>query len=412
MKICYNVSAMIANNALNKNDNKLAQSLQRLSSGLKIVEAKDNPAGMAMGKRMNAQLTGLAAATQNSSDAVSVIETADGALSEVHDILQRMNELAVKASTGTLSDNDRATIQEEVKQLKSEITRIANDTQFNGETLLNGNFDFRGYTTNPNVNVGYYSDQVVLGAYGIGGITDNAGAAANIILDTDGNIQNADDLVGGSVTGLAQGTYTDTSATPNVTYTVDTDFPADAKIVGVNGNILKIKSDSNADFEINLKFYRSADAPGAVPAPQTISVNNMQLDITGIGAMTMQTGSQEGQILDIRIPTVSLEELGIKSLDMSTAKNAMEGIESIKGAIQYISSVRSRLGAYQNRLEHTISNLDITSENMTAAYSRIMDVDMAEEMTQYTTMQVISQASMSMLAQANERPAQVLQLLQ
>lgn len=383
MKICYNTSAMIANNALNKNDNKLARSLQRLSSGLKVVEAKDNPAGMAMGKRMNAQLTGIAAATQNSSDAISVIETADGALSEVHDILQRMNELAVKASTGTLSDKDRATVQEEVKQLKDEITRIASDTQFNGENLLDGNFDMKGYTDNPNVKVGYYSDQVVPGIY-------NITAAPVINLDADGNIVDTvpSSLVGKPIGGLP--------------------MAPDAQIAEVNGNILKITSSSKADFEINLKINGS----GGVTTVNMATAPGMQLNIAGIGAMTMQTGSKEGQVLDIRIPTISLEELGIKNLDMSTAESAMEGIDSVKGAIEYVSNVRSRLGAYQNRLEHTISNLDITEENMTAAYSRIMDVDMAEEMTEYTTMQVISQASMSMLAQANERPAQVLQLLQ
>ena len=136
MRICYNASAMIANNALNKNDNRLAQSLQRLSSGLKVVEAKNNPAGMAMGKRMNTQLTGISSATQNSNDAISVIETADGALTEVHDILQRLNELGVKASTGTLSESDREIVQKEAAQLKEEITRIAATTQFNGQTLL------------------------------------------------------------------------------------------------------------------------------------------------------------------------------------------------------------------------------------------------------------------------------------
>lgn len=370
---------MIANNALNRNDNRLAQSLQRLSSGLKIVEAKDNPAGMAMGKRMNAQLTGIAAATQNSSDAISVIETADGALSEVHDILQRMNELAVKASNGTLSNDDRATVQEEIKQLKDEITRIANDTQFNGETLLNGNFDFKGYTNNGNVQVGYYSDQVVPGIYTVNGPA--------VTLDANGEIPAAAAaaLVGQPVTGIT--------------------MAPDAKITEVNGNILKIQSSAKADFEINLKIDGSGGAT-------TVNLTNMELNITGIGSMTMQTGSKEGQILEIRIPTISLEELGIKKLDMSTAEGATEGINSVKGAIEYISNVRSRLGAYQNRLEHTISNLDITDENMTAAYSRIMDVDMAEEMTEYTTVQVITQASMSMLAQANERPAQVLQLLQ
>lgn len=388
MRICYNVSAMIANNALNRNDDKLTQSLKRLSSGLKVVEAKDNPAGMAMGKRMNAQIKGISVATQNSSDAISVIETADGALSEVHSILQRMNELSIRASTGTLSDEDREKVQDEVEQLRSEISRIARDTQFNGETLLNGNFDLKGYTNQEDVKVGYYSDYVTAGTYGITGLT--------VQLDDKGEVNGAG-LVGTAVVGLPLDTAVGNGK-------VDVELPADAKVTEVVGNKIKITSEANSDFEINLKVYGTPNA--------TVNINNMRMDITGIGAMTMQIGANEGQTLDIRIPTISLEELDIKNLDMRTADSAQESINNIKSAILYVSSARSRLGAYQNRLDHCISNLDITSENMTAAYSRIMDADMAEEMTEYTTLQVIAQSSMSMLAQANERPAQVLQLLQ
>lgn len=377
MKICYNTPAMIANNALTRNDNRLSQSLQRLSSGLKVVEAKDNPAGMAMGKKMNAQIKGIGVASQNSSDAISVIETADGALAEVHDILQRMNELAVKASTGTMSDIDRATIEEEIKQLKEEITRIANDTQFNGQPLLNGNFDLKGYTDNDNVKVGYYSDSVTPGIYEITSI--------NYTLDGSGNIDPNSAITMVKVT----------TGTPA--------FPSDAQVTEVIGNILKITSAGDPTFEINIKI-----TPGTASA----SISNLKLDLTGIGAMTMQVGANEGQTLDIRIPTIALEEMGLKDLSIGNVDGASKAIDSVNGAIKYISSARSRLGAYQNRLEHSISSLDITSENVTAAYSRIMDVDMAEEMTEYTTIQVISQASMSMLAQANERPAQVLQLLQ
>lgn len=379
---------MIANNALNRNDDKLTQSLKRLSSGLKVVEAKDNPAGMAMGKRMNAQIKGISVATQNSSDAISVIETADGALSEVHSILQRMNELSIRASTGTLSDEDRKKVQDEVEQLRSEISRIARDTQFNGETLLNGNFDLKGYTNQEDVKVGYYSDYVTAGTYGITGLT--------VQLDDKGEVNGAG-LVGTAVAGLPLGAAVGNGK-------VDVELPADAKVTEVVGNKIKITSEANSDFEINLKVYGTPNA--------TVNINNMRMDITGIGAMTMQIGANEGQTLDIRIPTISLEELDIKNLDMSTADSAQESINNIKSAILYVSSARSRLGAYQNRLDHCISNLDITSENMTAAYSRIMDADMAEEMTEYTTLQVIAQSSMSMLAQANERPAQVLQLLQ
>ena len=139
---------------------------------------------------------------------------------------------------------------------------------------------------------------------------------------------------------------------------------------------------------------------------------DLDLDLEGFGAMDMQIGANEGQQLGIRIPKMSLENMGISNIDLSTAEGANEAIDKVDEAIKYVSASRSRLGAYQNRLEHTVNNLDISSENMTAAYSRIMDVDMAEEMTEYTTVQILSQASTSMLAQANERPSQVLQLLQ
>ena len=138
----------------------------------------------------------------------------------------------------------------------------------------------------------------------------------------------------------------------------------------------------------------------------------VEVDVTGIGAMRLQIGSNEGQILGVRIPEISLENLGLENIDVSTAEGAADALSRMENANAYISSVRSRLGAYQNRLESSINSLDITSENMTAAYSRIMDVDMAEEMTNYTTYQVMTQAGTSMLAQANERPSQVLQLLQ
>lgn len=386
MKISYNAPAMIAHNALTRNDNRLTESLKRLSSGLKVVEAKDNPAGMAMGKRMNSQLKGLSVATQNSSDAVSAIETADGALSEVHDILQRMNQLAVKASTGTLSDADRSAVEDEIVQLKAEITRIADTTQFNGEILMNGNFDLRGYSSEPDVKIGYYSDQVTAGTYIINGLTVDF---------VDGKIdQNT------IVCNLEQN-----ATLPALS------FPDDAAIKA-SGNKLIITSKKNADFEMTLKITPPPkDMNGEINGQVDIT-NTINADITGIGAMTMQIGSNEGQVLDIRIPTISLDELGIKDMTMADIESAWESIDSIDGAIEYVSAARSRLGAYQNRLEHCISNLDIISENMTAAYSRIMDADMAEEMTEYTTVQVISQASMSMLAQANERPAQVLQLLQ
>lgn len=371
MRISYNASAVIANNSLLKSDNKLSESLARLSSGLKIVNAKDNPSGLAMSKRMNAQIEGVDVATQNAGDGISVIEIADGTLSEIHDMLQRMNELAVKAATGTLTEADRGIVDNEVQQLKEEITRIASETQFNGQNILDGSFDLKGYTADADVKVAYYSDDVLAGEYEI--------TAMTISYDGDGNIdQNAAaaSFVGG------------------------TGFPADAKVTQTDGNIVTITGSQNFELKLEIK------------SQNVTSLASLKMNLEGFGAMDMQIGANEGQQLGIRIPKISLENMGISSLNVTTPEKAKDGINRVDTAIKYISGVRSRLGAYQNRLEHTINSLDITSENMTAAYSRIMDTDMAEEMTEYTTLQVLSQASTSMLAQANERPAQVLQLLQ
>ena len=382
MKISYNAAAMRANNALNKSDQRLTQSLKRLSSGLKVTAAKENPSGYAIGRRMNAQISGVTVATQNANNGISIIETADGALSEVHDMLQRMNELAVKGATGTLTTEDRTMIDQELQQLKEEVTRIANDTEFNGQPLLDGSFDLKGYTNSQTVKVDYYSDEVLAKEYTIN--------ALDVFYNADGTID-LDATKGSFVAGNG--------------------FPENAEIASVGQDKVTIKGSSN--FELTLQIAPPAtDINGNITGTNPVSCGGVVLDITGIGAMDTQIGANEGQQLDIRIPTISLNRLGIEKTEATTQDSSSDAITEIKGAITYVSEARSRLGAYQNRLEHTISSLDITKENMTASYSRIMDVDMAEEMTTYTTEQVISQASTSMLAQANERPAQVLQLLQ
>lgn len=370
MRINYNVSAMISNNALSTSDDLLAKSLERLSSGLKINNAKDNPAGLAMAKRMNAQIEGLAKANENASDGISIIETADGALTEIHDMLQRMNELSVKASNGVITDADRQTIQDEVKELSEEIERIANSTEFNSQKLLNGEFDSKAYTTNESVKVSYYSDDVSVRTY------DMTGAA--VTFDADGNID-------------------------SFTATFGPEFPVDLAVTDIKDNEVTLKASHG--FEMKLDLTAVAEAGMG-------AIGDFTIDATGIGAMRLQIGSNEGQILEVRIPEISLKNMGIKDIDVSTEAGANDALSRMSGAIAYVSSVRSRLGAYQNRLESSVNSIDITSENMTAAYSRIMDVDMAEEMTAYTTNQVLTQAGTSMLAQANERPSQVLQLLQ
>ena len=180
MKISYNAAAMYANNAVNQADDRVSQSLKRLSSGLKITAPKDNPSGYAIGRRMNAQLGGLAEATKSSNRGVNIIETADGALTEVHEMLQRMNELAVKGAHGVLTSTDRQMINTEMQQLKEEIERVARDTEFKGQPLLDGSFDLRGYTNTQAVKVDYYSNEVLAQKYTIDALT--------VVYNDDGTI--------------------------------------------------------------------------------------------------------------------------------------------------------------------------------------------------------------------------------
>lgn len=379
MRINYNVSAMLANNALANNDSLLAKSLQRLSSGLKINNAKDGPAGLAMAKRMNAQIEGISVASQNASDGVSIIEIADGALTEVSDMLQRINELSVKAANGILSDDDRKVIQDEVSQLQEEITRISETTEFNGQKLLNGEFSYKGYTNDVGVALGVtvnsYSAEVPTKTYVI------------------------DEL-----------NVTKTTVEGKEVFEVDYDsfapgegFPAQVEVESRDG-LITIKAEDGFELTIDVT---DAEFQGG-----SLSLAGVGIEVMDIGPMRLQIGANEGQILEVDIPAMNLRNMGIENIDVSTETGAKDAIDRVDGAIKYVSAVRGKLGAYQNRLESTVNSLDVTDENMTAAYSRLMDVDMATEMTEYTTAQVLTQAGTSMLAQANERPSQVLQLLQ
>lgn len=395
MKVTYNASAMMANNALTKNDNRLSASLQRLSSGLKIVNAKDNPSGLAMGKRMNAQIEGISVATQNASDGVSIVETADGTLGEIHEMLQRLNELAVKAENGTLTDNDREIIDEEVQQLKAEIQRMADTTEFNSQTILDGSFDLKGYTDNNSVKIATYSEETPIGDYDF--------SKLSIVYDENGTID----------TKASEFEFT----APNGTAYKSSDTDPLYYISSATASTITLSGPDSAEIVVELRNLDKDETDPANPLTSGAETSTKEYkpftaSLTGLGALTLQIGSNEGQTLDIRIPGMTLESMGLSGLNVRTAEEADKANVQIKNAIAYVSNARSNLGAYQNRLEHSIASLDITSENMTSAYSRIMDVDMAEEMTEYTTYQVLTQASTSMLAQANERPSQILQLLQ
>lgn len=372
MKINFNVGSILVNNALNKNDRLLSKSVEKLSTGYKINSAKDDPAGLAISKRMRAQIRGLETAVNNAGTGVSVVEIAEGALAEVGEMVQRISELSIKAANGLLTDNDRMAINDEAQQLKTEITRIAETTQYNGQGLLDGTFGERGYTNNLDVTVANYSDEVSKGTYNIN-ITKSGKE------EIDGKI------------------------TEDVEATLGAGFPDDS-VLSTEGNRITVIAPNG--FKMQCVVDESIVVTGAGGVGVGVAI-----DVTGIGGMRTQIGANEGQILEIRIPIISLKEMSIEFLDLSTMKGAQDAMDSIEVAHSFVMKTRSRLGAYQNRLEHTISSLNITGENLNQSYSRIMDVDMAKEMTEFTKLQVMTQAGTSMLAQSNERPQLVLQLL-
>ena len=615
MRINYNVSSIIARNALNNNDKRVAASTQKLSSGYKISSAADNAAGLAIARKMNAQIRSLQQANRNANDGLSIVNTADGAMAEMHDIMQRMNELAIQSANGTNAESDREMIQKEIDQLVGEIDRIASTTQFNAQSLLDGSFAFKSYTNAENIKVKSYSEGVASGTYAIGKLTyyhyedtttkykveeieqkDTDGKVVNVsyssskvsvtqneryevdnekdnvlnslvtsasignytsidqikafpdgskVLIEDENIvikaqndfeikikvndreplgevttstvSNTVTLPTGTTTGVASikkeydKTITGSSSTVTTTsYSAVTTY-RNIAVTGPNGkryDISEINFFNNVDSNGNslndgsaqiytdfkddkgrglrddfVEYYKEKN-PGCsidieevkyseTPPPGNFSIKYtatdgktnekesieaafslyqeqnehgvlmetqkkledykysetmttrtkyeigkgtvedcITLDVTGMGAMIVQVGANEGQYMELEFPALTAEDLGLDKVDLTTEESARLSIDMIGDAINQLSSVRAKIGAYANRLEHTITNLDTSEENITSAYSRIMDVDMATEMTEYSTVQVLVQASTSMLAQANERPQQVLQLLQ
>lgn len=474
MRINYNATAMLAVNALNRNDENVSVSTGKLSSGYKINRAKDNPSGYAMSRKMRAQLDGLMQARDNSDTGVNIIKAVDGALSEVHDMLQRMNELAIKGSTGTLSDGDRELVDEELQKLKEEVQRISDTFEFNGQKLLDGSFKLKGYVQdNLSVKVGSYNDRMKIGVYkfDLSGFQDGTPitrADGNVVrdltlYDKSGNLipENVCDLWRERVTVPADPSkkpanegdpYTepailDPSGTqegwgyidPTMNQwvplpedwkeTVEVPNPTNAanivKVTGPDGKDIEPLYVSDASgtsvtlkgpdgFEIRLDIAEDFqdNLPNESDAAAALRKSAVMIDLTGLGAMTIQVGANEGQELTVEIPDVGLKGLGIDMIKTTTKEDSLEAITRVSVAINRLSSVRSKLGAYQNRLEAVVESNEINHENMTAAYSGILDTDMSEEYTKYSTYQILSQASTSVLAQANERPAQVLQLLQ
>jgi len=366
MRINNNIMAMNTYRQLGITNNASAKSMEKLSSGYRINRAGDDAAGLSISEKMRAQIKGLTMSSKNAQDGISLIQTAEGALNETHAILQRMRELAVQASNDTNESVDRDAIAEELSQLTTEITRIAETTQFNQKTLLDGSLN----ATIANIGTN------LTAANGISNIKiSGASVAAGYELAVD---------TGDGTMTLTLGTESQTvnyGGAPTEFETKNVTFGAFGITVTINSQI--------ADISANNTF-----------------------DITATGSISLLIGANEGENMTISINDMRASAFtGLETIDVSDAASAEAAVTTINDAIELVSAERSKLGAYQNRLEHTIKNLDNTAENLQAAESRIRDVDMAKEMMEFTKQNILVQAATAMLAQANQAPQGVLQLL-
>ncbi len=413
MRIQHNIAALNSYRQLGSNNTAVGKNLEKLSSGYRINRAGDDAAGLAISEKMRAQITGLETAQKNANDGISLIQTAEGALTEVHSMLNRMVELAGQSANGTYQNEvDRDNLQKEVKSLTDEIDRISQGTNFNGINLLDGSL---GKATGAPAKMVEAGSSV--GANAV--VTKASGASiaknenVSIAAGTDGTIKV-------TVANLSDGS-TKTTTIDLAEVTTVTSGANAGTALGTDADALKAGQTASIDL--------SSVGLGRIEITATDETNAKDLagglkDIAGVGkpvdddthtgtGLILQIGdtAQKFNKLTVSVGSMSAKALRISDVDVSTQSGAAASIEKIKTAINTVSSTRGDLGALQNRLEHTINNLGVTSENMTAAESRIRDVDMAQEMMNYTKNNILVQSSQAMLAQANQLPQGVLQLL-
>ena len=482
MVVQHNLTAMNSNRMLGLTTASQAKSTEKLSSGYKINRAADDAAGLSISEKMRKQIRGLTQASSNAQDGISAVQTAEGALNEVQDMLQRMNELAVKAANGTQSEDDRSYIQNEIDQLTTEIDRVAETTKFNETYLLKGDQDNEkaytytyGTATNKVATVTMPATDSQKGTKLTVAFEDTASGdaqneVAKLIRDqglsvtytsvasttankfdvtasvslngTDkysvaknGNDYDIKDSKGNAiatitVTNTGLGNAKDDKIEGSETITA-----SEAKAGYSNGETIKYyDKDGNGIPENALgKYFSSTSAGGTVTstprsdAPQIYDALGNKItaaaadvtgkqDLTGALTLTLHVGADatSNNQISVNLDAMSAKGLGVNGLKVDGADdtNAKNAIETIKESIQKVSTQRSALGAVQNRLEHTISNLDNVVENTTSAESQIRDTDMATEMVKYSNNNILSQAGQAMLAQANQSNQGVLSLLQ
>lgn len=409
MIINHNIAALNTHRQLSANTAATNKNIEKLSSGLRINRAGDDAAGLAISEKMRGQIRGLDQASRNAQDGISLIQTAEGALNETHSILQRMRELSVQSANDTNTSSDRGELQKEMNELTKEIDRISQTTQFNTKNLLDGSMG-KAETATANVVTNTALDATATSATLLTALEDKDSNTLGIAI---GDTIELSYVKNGS------------TATTSVTVTSVTDF---ADLTGLFGGdagtadtdysdgVSVTAATAGFEFALNGATFTVKDSNGVTRAgatnslssfTQTTAAQNTRTD----GQATFQIGANTGQNIQLSIENVSTSALGVKDLKIGNQGQANVAIKVIDAATQFVSTERSKLGAVQNRLEHTINNLGTASENLTAAESRVRDVDMAKEMMEQTKNNILAQAAQAMLAQANQQPQGVLQLL-
>ena len=408
MRIQHNIMAMNAYRNYANNTSALSKNLEKLSSGYKINRAGDDAAGLAISEKMRAQITGLDKAQDNAKDGISLVQTAEGALTEVHDMLNRMYELAEQSANGTFEDGtDRKQLQKEVDQLKSEINRIADSANFNGIKLLDGSmsatkvtkFNHSATTTSAGVDVSIMADSVfgstgnridltfkfaaTSGADKAGVKVGKDGSVTITVANKDKDGHTAAEIQALLAKAVASGTE------------VSADMLSAVQNATVSGKGITLGTNTKAS------WTTLAGTSGAMSAN------------TG-APLTLQIGDTSDSFNQLRvgIRDCHVDALGLTDMKIGDQTSAAAALDKIKSAINYVSDVRGTLGATQNRLDHTINNLSVMQENIQDAESTIRDTDVADEMMAYTKNNILIQSAQAMLAQANQVPQGVLQLLQ
>ncbi|EKN67656.1 flagellin N-terminal helical domain-containing protein [Schinkia azotoformans] len=473
MKINHNIQALNAYRNLYSNQAATSKNLEKLSSGLRINRAADDAAGLAISEKMRSQIRGLKQAERNSMDGISLMQTAEGAMTEVHSMLQRMRELSVQAANETNTNTDRDAIQKEIDQLLVEIDSIAAKTEFNTRKLLDGSsaVDTQFSNNNP-ANITkvptVIDPSLVTGDYQVtvggtikevkaitqpGAGVNSADVIASSLSDLQGEklklgeysivVTNVDttgakpsatievfDPDGFSLGKKASEIGTGATGSPITIGTDDQEIKIDTTLITQAGTA-KVRLEYEAEISVKKKNNAATPVYEDITFKKKITTENGLIKHGGLElqfgsnmktgdsqftvtnkALSFQIGANSNQGVNIDIPQLSTVKLGIDGIRVNTYEAASDAIFRLDNAITQISAVRSKLGATQNRLEHTINNLQTTSENLTASESRIRDADMALEMTEFTKNNILNQSAQAMLAQANQLPQGILQLLQ